>query len=549
MSKIKIFGLGGLNENGKNMYIVDVDDNIFVFDAGLKYPSSNMLGVDYIIPNFDYLKENRKKVRGIFITHGHDGNMGALPDILNEMPDIPVYATKFTMNLIKKELDERNIKATKLKEIRPHSKIDVANFSIFPIEVTHSIPEAVLYVLYTDDGAIVYATDFVFDSTMLGPYKTDIGKLAYVGKQGVLCLLCESCYAYRTGHTSPSHRIYSKMWDILNGTEDRIIVSLYPDHIYRLQEIFDAVSRTKRKIVIMGKKLQEAVDYSIDNNYLNVDKSIIGNLSNIKDKDVVIIVADDKEKEVASLEKIINGYDKYIKLKAGDTVFISEPVYPGNEKIISKIIDDLSRLDVEAISLSMKKHVLHHASSEDLMQMINLMNPKYYMPVRGEYRYQYMNANVAELTGINKDNILLKLNGDVVEFDNGVLQDNNEHIKTDEILIDGNQSDDIGELVLKDRQLLSKNGIVIVSASLDKKTKKILVEPQIITRGFIYVKDNLDLIAKTEELCKAVILDLVEPNKKVDFTGLKLRIRDVLSHYFEKETGSVPMIITVISEI
>lgn len=549
MSKIKIFGLGGLNENGKNMYIVDVDDNIFVFDAGLKYPNSNMLGVDYIIPNFDYLKENRKQVRGIFITHGHDGNMGALPDILNEMPDIPVYATKFTMNLIKKELDERNIKATKLKEIRPHSKIDVANFSIFPIEVTHSIPEAVLYVLYTDDGAIVYATDFVFDSTMLGSYKTDIGKLAYVGKQGVLCLLCESCYAYRTGHTSPSHRIYSKMWDILNSTEDRIIVSLYPDHIYRLQEIFDAVSRTKRKIVIMGKKLQEAVDYSIDNNYLNIDKSIIGNLSNIKDKDVVIIVADDKEKEVASLEKIINGYDKYVKLKAGDTVFISEPVYPGNEKIISNIVDDLSRLDVEAITLSMKKHVLHHASSEDLMQMINLMNPKYYMPVRGEYRYQYMNANVAELTGIDKENILLKLNGDVVEFNNGILQDNNEHIKTDEILIDGNQSDDIGELVLKDRQLLSKNGIVIVSASLDKKTKKILVDPQIITRGFIYVKDNLDLITKTEELCKEVILDIVEPNQKVDFTGLKLKIRDVLSHYFEKETGSVPMIITVISEI
>ena len=549
MSNIKIFGLGGLNENGKNMYIVDVDDNIFVFDAGLKYPNSNMLGVDYIIPNFDYLKENRKQVRGIFITHGHDGNMGALPDILNEMPDIPVYATKFTMNLIKKELDERNIKATKLKEIRPHSKIDIANFSIFPIEVTHSIPEAVLYVLYTDDGAIVYATDFVFDSTMLGSYKTDIGKLAYVGKQGVLCLLCESCYAYRTGHTSPSHRIYSKMWDILNSTEDRIIVSLYPDHIYRLQEIFDAVSRTKRKIVIMGKKLQEAVDYSIDNNYLNIDKSIIGNLSNIKDKDVVIIVADDKEKEVASLEKIINGYDKYVKLKAGDTVFISEPVYPGNEKIISNIVDDLSRLDVEAITLSMKKHVLHHASSEDLMQMINLMNPKYYMPVRGEYRYQYMNANVAELTGIDKENILLKLNGDVVEFNNGILQDNNEHIKTDEILIDGNQSDDIGELVLKDRQLLSKNGIVIVSASLDKKTKKILVDPQIITRGFIYVKDNLDLITKTEELCKEVILDLVEPNQKVDFTGLKLKIRDVLSHYFEKETGSVPMIITVISEI
>ena len=219
MSKIKIFGLGGLNENGKNMYIVNVDDNIFVFDAGLKYPSSNMLGVDYIIPNFDYLKENRDKVRGIFITHGHEGNMGAISDILKEMPDIHVYATKFTMNLIKKELSELKIEATNLKEIRPHSKLDVAGFSIFPIEVTHSIPESVLYVLYTDDGAIVYATDFVFDSTMLGSYKTDIGKLAYVGKQGVLCLLCESCYAYREGHTSPSHRIASKMWDILNNTE------------------------------------------------------------------------------------------------------------------------------------------------------------------------------------------------------------------------------------------------------------------------------------------------------------------------------------------
>ena len=549
MSKIKIFGLGGLNENGKNMYIVNVDDNIFVFDAGLKYPSSNMLGVDYIIPNFDYLKENRDKVRGIFITHGHEGNMGAISDILKEMPDIHVYATKFTMNLIKKELSELKIEATNLKEIRPHSKLDVAGFSIFPIEVTHSIPESVLYVLYTDDGAIVYATDFVFDSTMLGSYKTDIGKLAYVGKQGVLCLLCESCYAYREGHTSPSHRIASKMWDILNNTDERIIISLYPDHIYRLQEIFDSVARTKRKIVLMGKRLQEVVEYSIDNNYLDIDKSIIGNLSNIKDKDAVIIVCDDKEKEVASLEKIINGYDKYIKLKAGDTVFISEPVYPGNEKIISKIIDDLSRLDVEGISLSMKKHVLHHASSEDLMQMINLMNPKYYFPVRGEYRYQYMNANVAELTGMNKDNILLKLNGDVAEFDNGTLVERGEHIKVDEVLIDGNKSDDIGELVLKDRQLLSKNGIVIVSATLDKKSKKILVEPQIITRGFIYVKDNLDIIEHTEKLCREIILDLVVPNKKVDFTGLKIKIRDVLSRYFEEVTGSVPMIITVISEI
>ena len=548
MSKIKIFALGGLNENGKNMYVVNVDENIFVFDAGLKYPSANMLGVDYIIPKFDYLKENRKKIRGIFLTHAHDGNMGAMPDIMEEFPDVPVYATKFTMTVLKMELEKYNIEATNLKEIRPHSKLEIAGFSIFPITVTHSIPETVAFVLYTNDGAIVYATDFVFDSAMLGAYKTDIGKLAYVGKQGVLCLMAESSYAYREVHTSPKHRISKKVWDILNQTDERIIISVFPEHVYRIQEIFDEVSRTKRKVVIMGKKLQSLVNYAKDFNYLHYDDEIIGDLSNINDKDVVILISDDKEKSFASLEKIISRYDKYITLKEGDTVFIAEPVYPGNEKKVAKIMDDLSRLDVEVITLPFKNHALHHPSSEDLMQMINLMNPKYYFPIKGEYRYQYMNASVAEQAGMDKDKILLKQNGDVVTFVDGKLVDTKEHINADETLIDGNSSDDIGNLVLKDRELLSKNGIVIVSATIDKRTKKIIAEPQILTRGFIYVKDNLDIVEKTEAISKEVIEECIN-GKKVDFTGIKLKIRERLSAYFNEETGSIPMIITVILEI
>ena len=548
MSKIKIFALGGLNENGKNMYVVNVDENIFVFDAGLKYPSANMLGVDYIIPKFDYLKENRKKIRGIFLTHAHDGNMGAMPDIMEEFPDVPVYATKFTMTVLKMELEKYNIEATNLKEIRPHSKLDIAGFSIFPITVTHSIPETVAFVLYTNDGAIVYATDFVFDSAMLGAYKTDIGKLAYVGKQGVLCLMAESSYAYREGHTSPKHRISKKVWDLLNQTDERIIISVFPEHVYRIQEIFDEVARTKRKVVIMGKKLQNLVNYAKDFNYLHYDENLIGDLSNINDKDVVILISDDKEKSLASLEKIISRYDKYITLKEGDTVFIAEPVYPGNEKKVAKIMDDLSRLDVEVVTLSYKTYTLHHPSSEDLMQMINLMNPKYYFPVKGEYRYQYMNASVAEQAGMEKDRILLKQNGDVITFVDGKLVDKAETINADETLIDGNSSDDIGNLVLKDRELLSKNGIVIVSATIDKKTKKIIADPQILTRGFIYVKDNLDIVEKTEAISKEVIEECIN-GKKVDFTGIKLKIRERLSAYFNEETGSVPMIITVILEI
>ena len=548
MSKIKIFALGGLNENGKNMYVVNVDDNIFVFDAGLKYPTANMLGVDYIIPKFDYLIENKKKIKGIFLTHAHDGNIGAMPDIMKELPDVPVYATKFTMTVLKMELEKYNIEATNLKEIRPHSKLDIANFSIFPITVTHSIPETVAFVLYTNDGAIVYATDFVFDSTMLGAYKTDIGKLAYVGKQGVLCLLAESSYAYREGHTSPKHRISKEVWDLLNQTDGRVIISIFPEHVYRIQEIFDSVARTKRKIVLMGRKLQRLVNYAKEFDYLHYDENMIGDLSNINDKDVVILTADDKEKSFASLEKIISRYDKYITLKEGDTVFIAEPIYPGNEKKVAKIMDDLSRLDVDVVTLPFKNHVLHHPSSEDLMQMINLMNPKYYFPIKGEYRYQYMNAAVAEQAGLDKDKVLLKLNGDVVNFVNGKLVDKPEHINADEILIDGNSSDDIGNLVLKDRELLSKNGIVIVSATIDRKTKKIIADPQILTRGFIYVKDNLDIVEKTEAISKEVIEECIK-GKKVDFTGIKVKIRERLSAYFNEETGSVPMIITVILEI
>lgn len=550
MSKIKIFGLGGLNENGKNMYVVSVDDNIFIFDAGLKYPTSNMLGVDYIIPTFDYLINNKDKIKGIFISHGHEGNMGALVDILEVLPDVSVYATKYSMDILKNELNKEKIKATSLNEIKPHVKIDIDKFSIFPINVTHSMPETVLYVLYTDDGAIVYATDFVFDSTMLGSYKTDIGKLAYVGKQGVLCLLAESMYAYRDGHTSPKDRLHKVVWDTLNKTKDRIIMSVFPCHIYRIQEMLDQIKKTRRKVIFMGKGLQDVIEKAMELSYLDFDKSRIGDLSNIDDKDVVVMTADDKDNPYGSLEKILNGYDKFITFKDTDTVLITEPTYPGNEKKHAKILDELSRKNVEVISLPSKDYLGHHASKEDLMLMLNLMNPKYYMPIKGEYRYMFMNATLAEYVGIPKENIILKLNGDVAYFKDGVLmEDVKEHIKTDEILVDGKNADDIGDLVLKDRELLSKNGIIIVTATVDKKTKKILANPQILTRGFIYVKDHLDMVERMEEISKEVIEENIAPGQKLDFTKIKNKIREKLGDYTLDETGTIPMIITVIEEL
>lgn len=551
MSKIKIFALGGLNENGKNMYVVEVDHNIFIFDAGLKYGTDKMLGVDYIIPSYDYLIKNRKNIRGVFLSHGHDSNMGGISDLIQAIPEINVYATKFTMEIVKNDLLEAGITKANLKEIRPHSKIEFTkDLYIFPISVTHSIPDSVCYVLYTKDGAIVYTGDYVFDSTMKGPYKTDIGKLAYVGKQGVLCLLSESFYAEKNGHTSPNNRISDFIREVLHKNEDRIIATILPAHIYRVQEIFDEVMKTHRKIVVMGKGLQDMINKAIDMNYLMIDKDRIGDLSNLNDKGVVVLISDEKEKPFANLDRILKGFDKYIKLKETDTIFITEPCYDGIEKRYAVILDDIARNNLNVVSLSNKKHLLHHASREDLMLMINLMNPKYYFPVKGEYRHQYMNAEVAEELGIPKENIILKLNGDVAEFVNGKLTDTKEHIDVDDVLIDGKSQGDIGELVLKDREMLGENGIVIISATVDRATKKLLAGPEVLTRGFIYVKENQDIVEETKKICLDIILkNISEVEKKVDYTQIKNEVRETLGKYFYKETEAKPMIITVIQEV
>ena len=550
MSKIKIFALGGLNENGKNMYVVKVNNDIFVLDAGLKYDNDINLGIDYIIPNIDYLVKNRKKIKGIFLTHGHESNMGAIPDILEIIPGVPVYGTKLTLDLVKKDISKKIIDKVKLIEIKPHQKIDFGKNSIFPISVTHSIPDAVCYVLYTPDGAIVYTGDFVFDSTMMGSYKTDIGKLAYVGKQGVLCLLCESFYADKVGHTSPNNRVSDFIREVINKSKERIIATVFPAHYYRMQEIFNEVSKTHRKIVIMGKQLQEIIYSGIDDGYLSLDKDKIGTLADLESKNTIVLISDEKEKPFGNLERIIKGFDKYISIKDTDTIFITEPSYPGIEKRLAVIMDEIAMLGADAICLSSKKHLLHHASREDLMLMINLMNPKYYFPVKGEYRNQYNNGEIAEELGIPKENIILKLNGDVFEMVNGENTNTTEHIDVDEVLIDGNSQGDIGNLVLKDREMLGENGIVIISCTLDKETKEVLGGPEILTRGFIYVKESQDLLEETKKISREVIESNIEVNtKRVDYSKIKNEVREVLGKFFYQQTESKPMIITVIQEV
>lgn len=548
MSKIKMFALGGQNETGKNMYVIEVDNDIFVFEAGLKYSEDASLGIDYVIPNYDYLKENKNRIVGIFITHGHEEQMGALADMLPDLDGVKIYATKFTVQIINKLLKEENIPTDNIIELQLHRNVSFGKNSIFPIRVSHSTPDAVMYVLYTEDGAIVFSGNYVIDPSMTGCFSSDIGKIAYVGKQGVLCFLNESVYAQKKGFTSPSHRARDIIRETINKHENRILFNIMQAQIFRIQEILDEVMKTDRNVVVMGKKLEDIIMDSIDMGYIKFDKNRIKNIKNVSEKGVIVLVSNEREMPYSNIKRILRGTDKFITLREDDTVVFASPVYDNIEVLSTKVFDEVAQKGCNLVILSKKQYRSPHASSEDIMMMLNMLQPKYYFPVTGEYRYQVENARLAYKLGMQEENVLLKLNGDVVSIIDGKLVDTNECIKTDELLIDGKQAGDIGDLVLKDRELLGENGIVIVTTTLDKNTKKVLAGPEILTRGFIYVKDNTDLIEEASKLSLEVINSFINPTY-IDFNKIKLGIREKLGKYFYQQTGSKPMIIIVVQEV
>lgn len=548
MSKIKIFALGGLNEIGKNMYVVEVDKDIYVFDSGLKYADDKMLGVDYILPDYDYLVQNEDRIVGIFITHGHDEQMGAIPDMLHDLKKVKVYGTKFTLELLKEELVNEGLPLTNLIEVIPHHKFKAGKCDMFTISLSHNVPDSVGYVLYTQDGAIFYTGNYVFDPSMQGSYKTDIGKLAYVGKQGVLCLLGESLYADKVGFTSPKHRCYSYLSEIINRNEKRILVNIYQGQIFRIEELFHAIMETNRKVVIIGKRLEAIILKAIDTGYIHFDKTRITNIHHTQDEGIIVIISDEREKPFSNIRRIVKGYDKFITLKEEDTVLFASPVYDGMEKSATDLFDLIARLGCNLITMSSRQFPSLHASSEDLMLMLDLMKPKYYFPVIGEYRHQVANSEVAKQIGYDDEHIILNLNGQVATFIDGKLQPQQETIKVDDILIDGKTVGDVGELVIKDREMLGENGIVLVTAIIDKQTKKILTGPEVITKGFVYVKENIDLLKEASNMAKEVI----EANTKgtyIDYSKVKNDIRDKVGKYFYQETECKPILLIMMQEV
>ena len=549
MNKIRVFSLGGLNENGKNLYVIEINNRILLFDAGLKYASEKMLGVDYVIPDFEYLLQNKKRIVGLFISHAHYENMGAVTDLLKQIPEIHIFATNYTSKILEIEAKEAEISIRNLHIIKPHRKIDFKEFSVFPFSVSHSVPESVGFSINTPDGAIVYMGDYVIDSTMKGAYDMDLGKLAYIGKQGVLLLMQESVFSEKTGFTSPNHKLDKYFKNAVEKSEGRLIFSILPLHLLTIQNIFDAVKGTDRKVVVMGKYLQTIIEMAIREGYLDVPNGMIGDLKDLKEKNTVILVSNDREAPYYNLSRIVNGYDKYVSLEANDSICFADPSYEAQELTSVKIKNEIAIHGINIFDVPKNKNVRLHASSQDLMLMVKIFNPKYYMPIKGEYRYQVANAKLASLVGIPNENIFLKENGDVVYIEDGTFVDKGEHIKVDDILIDGKSSSDVGELVLKDREMLGNNGLILISATVDKKTKQIINGPEVLSRGFIFVKDNLDVIEEIKKKSLEIIKNNTHNGKYADYAKIRNDIRDDVGSYLYKLTESKPVILTVIQEM
>ena len=410
MSKINIMSLGGLNENGKNLYTVSIDGKILIFDCGMKYAPDKMYGVDYVIPDFEYLIENKENIVGLFISHPHHENMGALTDLIKALPNLHVYASNYTTKIIEYMCEEEKVEIKNLHVIAAHRKIDFKDFSIFPFSVTHSSPETLGFCVNTPDGAIIYMADFVIDPTMSGHYDMDLGKLAYIGKQGVLCLMAESVFAEKKGHTSPNHKLEGFFRKIIDKNEGRIIFSVLPLHIYTISEIFNALKGKNRKVVIMGKELHTIVSLCVKNGYLDMEEDMLGNLTDLKSSNTIILISNDRESPYANINRILSGHDKFVTLEKSDTICFAEPSYDAYEKLLVKIMNELAIKGVNIEPIPKDKSVRHHASSEDLMLLIKLFNPKYYMPIKGEYRYQVENDNLAYKVRVPQNNIIIKEN-------------------------------------------------------------------------------------------------------------------------------------------
>jgi ribonuclease J len=549
-NSIKLIALGGVGENGKNMYLVEVDKDIFIIDAGLMFPEDEMLGIDIVIPDISYLVENKERVKAVFLTHGHEDHIGALFYILQKM-NVPVYGTRLTLALASAKLKEQDYYGpANMIEIHSDSIIDMDSVEVSFFRTNHSIPDSVGVCIHTSAGAIVYTGDFKFDQSATDLYKPEIGKMARIGEQGVLCLLSDSTEAEKPGYTTSEATVAREMSNSFYNAPARIIAACFASDINRIQHIFDAAKETNRKVVVVGKSLETVFHIALDLGYLKVEDECIIPISEInkfKDNQIVILMTGSQGEPIEGLQKMAKQTHKQVNIKPRDTVIIVGSSYKGSELFITKTVDMLFRAGANVIFGRRMVHVSSHGSQEELKFMINLMNPKFFIPVHGEYRMLKAHSKLAKGCGLLEDQLYILDRGEVLEYKDDKFTPGGK-VPSGNVLIDGIGVGDVGNIVLRDRKLLSQDGILIVVVTLTKHEKKIISGPEIISRGFVYVRESEKLMDDSTKLVR----EIVEKNRlkgTFDWSSLKQDIRDDLNRYLYEKTKRRPMILPIIMEV
>ncbi|WP_418467418.1 ribonuclease J [Faecalibacillus faecis] len=561
-SVVKLTPIGGQAENGKSMYCLEIDDQWFIIDAGYRFPEVDKLGVDVIIPNFDYLKENKDKIKAIFITHGHDDVMGALPYLLQEV-NVPIYTTDLTADLID-QLLQRYMRHShvsykyKIKRVNMNATIKVAGVTVEFFPITHSIPGSVGLAFLTPNGYVVYSSEFIIDFGAPERFRCNIQKMMEIGKKGVLALLCESSYSKNDGYTSPKHKLTDKIESIFEDATGRIIISSYAQNAFRTQEIAQLAKKYNRKICFYGRDKYDNTNTIMriarhtKRPILAIHPSYIADSKAISDKKnmdkLVVLLSGSPRRIYHDILDIIDGGDEKLKLQESDTFIVASPVLPGTEKIANRAINELYKTDTQIHVLKNKELQSMHASEEDIKVLIQILNPKYFIPIKGEYQHFVAVSDVAKKMSIKDDYIIIVDNGEIITFNDGKLQDYRDSITIEDVMIDGLGIGDVGVKVIDDRNQLQNDGVVIIGMTIDGKTKEIVANTDVQTRGFIYLKDSENIVKAIIEMAEKE-LEAYKKDDNGDIRDVRQTIKDKANRYIIKETGKRPVILPVIIEL
>lgn len=551
--KLKIFALGGLGEIGKNMYVIEYGDDIIVIDSGLKFPEEELLGIDFVIPDITYLVDNREKVKAILLTHGHEDHIGGLTYVLKEL-NVPVHATKLTVGFVENKLKEaRLLDKTKINVVNDDTQLNIGTFKISFFRTNHSVPDSVGIIVETPEGNVVHTGDFKFDFTPVDNQMPNIHKMAEIGQKGVQVLLSDSTNAEREGYTSSERSVGESIKDLFRKAEQRIIVATFASNIHRIQQVVDASIEYDKKIAIVGRSMVNVVSIGIDLGYLHVPEEMIidiEEISKLPTNSVVILCTGSQGEPMSALTRMAKSTHRQIDILPGDTVVLAATPIPGNEKSVSRTVDQLFRIGANVIyggGSSSGVHVSGHGSQEELKLMLSLIKPKYFIPIHGEYRMLKIHTDLAESLGIPRENVFVLDNGDTVEVYNNKAKLGSK-VSTGNVLIDGLGVGDVGNIVLRDRRLLSQDGILVVVVTISKENSTILAGPDILTRGFVYVRESEKLIEEANRMVTVTLEKLMQENVS-EWSSLKIGIKDVLGKFLYEKTRRRPMILPIIMEV